>query len=83
MGESFRIQYPLTSTQTLYVDCDPDYPTVKFNGQIANGAIQLSTIRAAWLRFQPGANTIGYQTNNVNANDISIAIKWRDRANFF
>ena len=83
MSESIRIQYPLKTAETLYVDCDPDFPTVKFNGQIANGAIQLSTIRAAWLRFQPGSNTIGYQTNNTNANDISIVMKWRDRVNFF
>jgi len=83
MGESIRLIYPLTTTKTLYVDCDPDYPTVKFDGQMMNGAIQLSTIRAAWLRFQPGSNTIGYQTNNTNANDISIVMKWRDRANFY
>lgn len=83
MSESIRLQYPTVINQTVYVDCDPDYPTFKYNGQMMNGAIQLSSIRAAWLRFQPGSNTIGYQTNNTNANDVSIVMKWRDRANFF
>lgn len=80
-SESFRLVQSVLTSQTIYVDTDPDFPTVKKSGLIINGSIQLSTIRAAWLRFQPGLNTITY-TNNSTANDISIVIKWRDRANF-
>lgn len=83
LGESIRIRYPMRTSDTLYVDCDPDFPTVKFNGQMVNGAIQISSIRAAWFRLAPGSNTISYQTNNAAANDISMIFRWRERANFF
>lgn len=80
-NESFRLVQPTLASQTIYVDTDPDFPTVKKNGLAINGSISLSSIRAAWLRFQPGLNTLTY-TNNATANDVTIVIKWRDRANF-
>lgn len=82
-GETFDIVYPMFLNSTIYVDTDADFPTVKYNGQIVNGAIRLSSIRSAWLKLNPGVNAITYQTNNTAASDISINIKWRDRLNFF
>lgn len=81
-GDSMRITYPVTISSTLYVDTDPDFPTCKYNGVVVNGAVQLSSKRAAWLKLNPGANTIQYQTELAVANDVSIAIKFSDRMNF-
>lgn len=81
-GDFFRIIYPIPTGQTLYIDTDPDFPTVKYHGLIVNGAISLSSKRATWMKLSPGSNTIGYESQ-VGASDISIVIKWRDRQNFF
>lgn len=81
-GESMRIIYPMLVSDTLIVDTDPDFPTAKHKGQIVNGAVQLSSIRSAWLRLRPGTNTISYQTNLSVATDMTIVIKHRDRMNF-
>jgi hypothetical protein len=82
-SDSMRINIPMELNQTLYVDTDPDFPTAKYKGALVNGCVSLSSIRSAWLKLQPGSNTITYLTNASGASDISIAIKWRDRANFF
>lgn len=82
-GESFDLLMPVTVNETVYIDTDPDFPYVKYKGTLQNGAIKLSSIRAAWLKLNTGANTITYTSNNAGANDISIAVKWRDRLNFF
>lgn len=80
-GESMRIAYPTLIGGTLIIDTDPDFPNAKFNGQLVNGAVTLSTVRAAWLKLNPGTNTINFD-NNVAVSDISTVIKWRERANF-
>lgn len=82
-GESFDLVMPVETLDTVYVDTDPEFPTVTYNGQLMNGAIKISSIRSAWLKLQPGANTIGYENLQAVANDVTITIKWRDRANFF
>lgn len=81
-GEFFTVVYPMLLNETLYIDTDPSFPTVKYNGQVVNGAISLSSVRPDWLRLNPGANTISYMTNLSGASDISIVVKWKDRANF-
>lgn len=82
-GESFQLTIPVEVNDTVYIDTDPEFPTVKYNSQIVNGAIKLSTIRSAWLKLSPGTNTITLANSQAVANDFSIVIKWRDRANFF
>jgi hypothetical protein len=67
---------------TLYIDTTPDFPYAKHNGVLVNGAVRLSTVRSAWLRLQPGTNTLSYNSNLSSANDITIVVKWRQRANF-
>jgi len=81
-GESLRIIYPLTLNEKLTIDTNPDFPNAKVNGQIVNGAVELSSIRTAWLKLNPGSNTIGFDTNLAVATNITITIKWRDRLNF-
>lgn len=82
-GESFDLAIPTEVGDTIYIDTDPDFPTVKYKGQITNGAIKLSTIRSAWLKLLPGANSIGFENKQSVANNFNVVIKWRDRANFF
>lgn len=81
-GEALTIVYPLPQDETLIVDCSPDFPTAKHNGQIVNGAVSLSTIRAAWLRFAPGVNTLNLVNNLSATSSVNIVLKWYDRANF-
>jgi hypothetical protein len=81
-GEFIRILYPMELNETLIIDTDPDFPTAKYKGQVVNNAISLSGIRSAWLRLQPGANSIGFETQLSVASTVSIAIKWRDRVLF-
>jgi len=82
-GESIEVVYPLQLDQTLTIDTDPSFPYASYNGQIVNGAVSLSSIRSAWLKMNPGANTLSYVTNLSAGSNINIAVKWRDRANFF
>lgn len=81
-GEFFSIILPMSLNETVYVDTDPDYPTVTYKGRVTNGALSLSSVRAAWLKLNPGANTIEFQNNLPAATDVQIVIKHRDRANF-
>lgn len=81
-GEFFNILFPMAINETLYIDTDPDYPTVTHRGRIMNGAISLSTLRAAWLKLNPGVNTLTIDNNLPAATDISVVVKFRDRANF-
>lgn len=81
-GESFTINFPMELSQTLYVDTNPDFPTVKYKGQIVNGCIKLNSIRSAWMKLQPGANTISYESIPSDPFDISITIKWYDNKRF-
>jgi hypothetical protein len=82
-GEYFDLLIPVEANDTLYVDTSPDFPNVSYNGQIVNGAIKLSSTRSAWLKLQPGLNTLTFDNSNSVANDFSIAIKHRDRQSFF
>lgn len=83
-GESFRVEYYIpVSTDTLYIDTDPSFPTAKHNGQIINGVVKLSSIRPAWLKLRPSSNTLTFENNLAASNELTIAVKWRDRANFF
>lgn len=81
-GESMRIVYPMLVSDTIIIDGDPDFPTAKHQGIIVNGAVQLSSIRSAWLKLRPGSNTLSFQNNLSVATDMSIVVKHRDRANF-
>lgn len=81
-GESMTVNYPMIVNDTLIIDTDPDFPNAKYKGQLVNGAISLSSIRAAWLKLQPGANTLFYDNNLAAPFDITIVVKWRDRQNF-
>lgn len=79
--EAFTIIMPTQPASVLTIDTNPDFPTVKYQGRIVNGTIILDGIRAKWMTFQPGSNTINFD-NNINANNLDITIKWRDRMNF-
>lgn len=73
---------PMGLNETLYIDCNPDFPTATYKGLLVNGAVKTSAIRAYWLRLGPGANTVYFDSNLAATSNITIAIKWRDRANF-
>lgn len=83
IGRFFTITIPAEVNDTIYVDTDPSFPTVTLNGQIVNGAIKLDSVRAVWLRLQPGSNTLEYENLQSVANNLTIVVKHRDRANFF
>ena len=80
-SEWMQITYPMALNETLYIDTDPSFPYAKYKGLLVNGAVKLSSIRAAWLKLNPGANTIGFETQLAAASNVSIVIKWRDRVN--
>ena len=79
-GQSLTVNYPLRIGDTLYIDCDPDFPYAKLNGQIVNGCVTLNTVRPEWLALESGSNTLTCTADNVGA--ISIVYKWRDKMNF-
>lgn len=81
-GESIRVIYPMALNETLYVDTDPSFPYAKHKGLMVNGAVSLSSIRAAWLKLNPGSNTLTFDSNLAATSNVTIIIKWRDRANF-
>lgn len=81
-GEYIRVNYPVALGTTLYIDCDPDFPTATYNGQVVNGAISSNQVRPWWLRLKPGANTIYYETNLGTGSAITIVWKWYDRVVF-
>jgi hypothetical protein len=82
-GESVNIQGPMIAGTTLYIDTDPEYPTVTYNGQLANGMIAPNTTRARWLALQPSATAgLGYTNYLAAATDISIVVRWRNRLSF-
>jgi hypothetical protein len=81
-GDFMTIIYPMLLNETLYIDTDPDFPTAKHKGLVVNGAVSLSSVRSAWLKLQPGANTIGFESNLAAASNVTVIIKWRDRMNF-
>jgi hypothetical protein len=83
LGEIIYIIYPMLVGQTLYIDTDPDFPTATYQGQVVNGAIKLSTIRAAWMRIAAGGTTLSFLNHLSASMNITVVIKWRDRANFF
>ncbi len=76
-GQILSINYPLKTSQTLYIDTDPDFPTAKFNGVIVNGAIGLSSVRSDWLKLQAGTNTITYTADYTG--NLTVVVKWRTR----
>lgn len=82
-GDYMDIVHPMALNETLYIDTDPDFPNAKYKGLIVNGAVQLSSVRARWLRLAAGENTIGFESSLSGASNITIVIKWRDRMNFF
>lgn len=81
-GDSFEINLPMELNETVYVDTNPDFPTVKYKGQIINGCIKLNSIRSAWMKLIPGANTISYASIPSDPFDISINIKWTNNKRF-
>lgn len=79
-GESITVSgFPMDLNETLYIDTDPSFPKATYKGQLVSGIVKTDTIRSAWLKLQPGANTIGYEYGGSGASDVSIAIKHRDR----
>lgn len=79
-NQTLGINYPMRVGDTLYIDCDPDFPYAKFNGQIANGAVTLNTVRPEWLAFESGSNTLTMAADDVGV--VSVTVIWRDRMNF-
>ena len=82
-GDYFDLSLPVEVNDTVYIDTDPDFPTVTYDGEIANGAIKLNSVRAMWLKLQPGSNTLTFDNLQSVSNNFTITIKTRDRANFF
>lgn len=82
-GESLRVIYQASLNDTLVIDTDPDFPNAKYKGQLVNGAVSLSSIRSAWLKLQPGSNTLTFTNNLSVTNNLTVTVKWRDRMNFF
>ena len=82
-GDSMDIVYPVGVDQTMTIDTDPDFPNASYNSALVNGAVSLSSVRAAWLKLQPGANTLSFQNNLAASQNITIVINWQDRMNFF
>jgi len=80
-GDFFELKLPMELNDTVYVDTNPDFPTVTYKGQLINGAIKISSTRSEWLRFAPGANTIGFEAQN-GAFDVTINVKWYTRKRF-
>ena len=78
-GKSLAIKYPLRVGDIFYIVTDPNFPNAKFKGQIVNGAMDTNTVRADWLSFQSGANTITVTSPFVG--NFSIVMRWRDRMN--
>lgn len=75
-GEYIYIQYPITTTQTMTVNCENK--TVDIGGVNAMPAISLSSSRANWLNLSPGANVITYA--DATAGTVSVVVKWRERS---
>lgn len=82
-GDFFDLDIPTEVNKTIYLDCDPDFPTVTHEGQIVNGAIKLSSVRSEWLKLQPGSNSLSFDNNQSVSNNFEINITWKQRANFF
>lgn len=82
-GEYLDIVYPMALNETLIIDTNPDFPNATHKGVIVNGAVKLSSIRAAWLKMNAGANSIGFESNLAATSNITVVIKWRDRLNYF
>jgi len=82
-GDYFIINFPMATSETLYIDTNPDFPTVTYKGKVVNGCIKLSTVRSKWLVLRPGTNTIGFETQKSDVDPMNIVIKFKDRANFF
>jgi hypothetical protein len=82
-GDSFDLSLPMEVNDTVIVTTDPDFPTVSYKGSLINGAIRLSSIRSAWMKLQPGSNTLTFDNLQSVANNFTINIKYRERMNFF
>lgn len=80
-GESITVSgFPMDLAETLYIDTDPAFPKATYKGQLVSGIIKTDTIRSAWLKLQPGANSIGYESGSAGGvSDVSIVIKHKDR----
>jgi hypothetical protein len=82
-GESFDLLLPVEVNDTVYVDTDPEFPTVTYKGEVINGAIRINGVRSAWLKLNPGSNTLTFDNLQSVSNNFTILVKHRDRANFF
>lgn len=79
-GNSFQIVHTMNVNETLYIDCDPNFPTVKFNGVRINGSLVTSSVRPKWLAIQPGTSTLTY--SDATGGNLTVAIKFRYRSNW-
>jgi hypothetical protein len=71
---------PAQLNKVITVDTDPDFPYALVNQQYVNDAVLLSTVRADWLKFATGTNTLTYTADQTG--DITITARWRTRFNF-
>jgi hypothetical protein len=81
-GDALRINFPMQLGETVYIDTNPNFPNMKYRGQIVNGAVGLNSIRSEWLRLVPGTNEIAYESFPSDAFDITLVIKYNDRMRF-
>lgn len=79
-GQSFTINYPIHTGKTLSIDCNPNFPYVKYNGLYVNKAITLDSVRGEYLSLDPGANTLTFTADTVGT--VSIIVYHYDRMNF-
>ncbi len=82
-SDFIQVTTPMLLNQTVTIDTDPDFPTAKLNGLIANSIVSVSDIRAAWLALTGGANNTIQFVNSAGDANVTIVTKWRDRLNFF
>ena len=78
-SDFFTVKFPLQTNQTLYIDTDPNNPSVKKSGQIIN-VLNPSTNRSNWLPLDPGTNTLTYTAGT--SSNITVVIKHYNRMNF-
>jgi hypothetical protein len=82
-GEYIDIYLPMRQNETVYIDTDPDFPTVTHNGLLVNGAVKPSSIRSQWLKMVGNATNVLYFDSSTPATNITIVTNWRDRLNFY
>ena len=79
-GQSMEVLLPVSVDQTVTIDTDPNFPYARHDGQYVNNSVALSSIRADWLKFGTGTNTLTYTATQTG--NVTIIVKWQTRYNF-